>query len=94
MAFHTNSRYYGEPTVEVEMDGRTVSAVKLRSLPTLTSDAGHLRPQDRLDLLAHERFGDGTRFWHVADANTEREANRLLERLAEDEPRIIRIPRS
>jgi hypothetical protein len=95
MAFHTNSRYYDQATVDAGVPpNRTLRAVKLRRLPTIPSDPVEVKDHDRLDLLAHGRFRDATMFWHIADANTELEANRLLERLAEKEPRVIQMPRS
>lgn len=79
MAFLSNSRYYGLPTVETEArDGRTVTAVKRRPLPETTGDATVVKENDRLDLLADDRYNDATRFWHIADANSELEANELV----------------
>ena len=34
---------------------------------------------DRLDLIAHERTGDATQFWHIADANTALDSRTLVE---------------
>ncbi len=95
MAFRTNSRYHDQTIVDVEVTpNRTVRAVKLRRLPTVAGDPVEVKDHDRLDLMAHGRFRDATLFWHVADANSELEANRLLERLAEKKPRVIQMPRS
>jgi nucleoid-associated protein YgaU len=42
---------------------------------------------DRLDITARRRYGDATRYWHVADANAELEAVEL------DRPgRVIQAP--
>jgi hypothetical protein len=77
--FESNSRYLKLPVVDVETPkGDTVQAVKLRRLPY---EEGNLTPvagTDRLDMMAHRRYADGTKFWHVADANTELEANALV----------------
>ena len=43
---------------------------------------------DQLDVISETRYKDGTRFWHIADANTELEANQLV-RVA---GRTIRVP--
>ena len=55
-----------------------MTAVRLRRLPappgspeTVTAAA------DRPDLIAERRLRDATRFWHVADANTELDARDL-----------------
>jgi hypothetical protein len=37
-----------------------------------------VKDNDQLDALAHEQYGDGTRFWHLADANTALQANDLV----------------
>ena len=37
-----------------------------------------MQQHDRLDVLAQQNYGDGTKFWHIADANTELEANDLV----------------
>jgi hypothetical protein len=49
----------------------------LRALPPVTGEAYSVIERDRLDLLAQARYADGTRFWHIADANTALEANTL-----------------
>ncbi len=79
MAFLPNSRYHGLPTVEAKSrDGRTVVAVTRRRLPEVTGESTVVKENDRLDLLADGRYNDATRFWHIADANTELEANELV----------------
>ena len=70
--FLDSSRYAGVKTVEAEdRKGRKVTAVKLRRLPFV--DHG----TDRLDVIAQRKYTDGTKFWHIADANTELQANDL-----------------
>jgi hypothetical protein len=78
--FESNSRYLKIPVVEVENGkGETVHVVKLRRLPYVESNLTPVAGTDRLDVMAHRRYSDGTKFWHVADANTELEANQLVE---------------
>ena len=78
MAFLSSSRYAKQSTVTVELaDGRTVKALTLRRLPTTSGEAVTVEENDRLDLMANRRYRDPTRFWHIADANRELEANRL-----------------
>jgi hypothetical protein len=72
------SRYAKVPQDEtVTPDGRRVTALRLRPLPPTAGDPYEVRENDRLDLLAQARYGDGTRYWHVADANTALEARDL-----------------
>lgn len=78
MPFLPSSRYAKLPTVEVRLsDGRTVKIVKLRRLPAMEGELVTIAPHDRLDVLAHERYGDSTEFWRIADANSELEVAEL-----------------
>ncbi len=77
--FLDNSRYHNQATVEVTTcDGRTVQALKLRTLLAQAVQPHAVRQHDRLDVLAQQHYGDGTKFWHIADANTELQANDLV----------------
>lgn len=87
--FRSNSRYFNVPTVTATgADGHEVAAVTLRVLPRGTGKPTVVRSGDQLDVMAHARSGDGTRFWHIADANCELEANALVTR----DGRIIAVP--
>lgn len=97
--FDENSRYIKGATVEVETaQGVKVLAVKLRRPPYVPGKCNETKGTDRLDMMAHRRYKDGTKFWHVADANSELEANRLVERernenpLVREETRFIFVP--
>ena len=94
--FADNSRYAHVKTVEAETeDGRTVAAVALRRLPAVAGTPTVVAGADRLDVMAQRKYGDGTRFWHIADANTELEANDLVKpRPHEREARVIEVPES
>ncbi|PWV61199.1 hypothetical protein [Plasticicumulans acidivorans] len=59
-------------------DGRVVSALRLRPLPPSAGTAHAVQDNDRLDLLAQAGYADGTRFWHIADANSALDAAREL----------------
>ena len=87
--FLDNSRYARVQRVEVTLkDGRTVTAVRLRRLPTVSGEDTVVQGNDRLDIMAQRRYGDATQFWHIADANTELQARDLVQ-----EPnRIIQEP--
>jgi hypothetical protein len=80
MAFLPSSRYAKIETVETTASGgRPVTAVKLRRLPQTEGVPHTVEDRDRLDILAFERLGDATRFWSIADANTELEAESLTD---------------
>jgi riboflavin biosynthesis pyrimidine reductase len=72
---------------------RQVKAVKLRRLPYVSGTPTAIHDNDRLDVMAERRYKDATMFWHIADANTELEANRLIEEKSE-RVSIIIVPES
>jgi hypothetical protein len=76
--FAKNSRYKDLPTVSVTTeDGDIVPAVKLRMLGQPLSRPAMITQGDQLDVLAQRQYQGATRYWHLADANTELEANSL-----------------
>lgn len=88
MAFLPSSRYAKLPTVEVRVaDNRTTTIVKLRRLPVVEGEPMRIAEHDRLDVLAHETYGDSTEYWHIADANTELVATDLVQ-----VGRVITVP--
>ncbi len=89
--FTKKSRYNDVETVEaLDGAGRAVSAVKLRSPAEPAADPLQVKDGDQLDVLAKKRLRDPAGFWSIADANSELEANALVERAG----RIIGVPRS
>jgi hypothetical protein len=97
--FEANSRYAKLPIVEAESaTGKKANVVKLRKLPYVQGNLTEVKGTDRLDIMSHRKFKDGTKFWHVADANTELEANALIETvrpenpLATQETKFILVP--
>jgi hypothetical protein len=77
--FLDNSRYVRTKRVDVTLkDGRTVTAVSLRRLPTVPGEAVVVQGNNRLDIMAQRRYGDPTQFWHIADANPELQAGDLV----------------
>jgi len=87
--FLESSRYYGQKiTNSITADGRTVSAVKLRPLPETEGTQTLVKGNDRLDIMAECRYNDATWYWHIADANSELKANRLVSQAG----RIIKAP--
>ena len=87
--FHESSRYYKAPTVKATTsDGREALIVKFRRLPKVTGQATEVQGNSRLDIMAHQHYGDGTRFWRIADANSELEAAGLVSEAG----RMIEVP--
>lgn len=89
--FLKNSRYFGLPTVMTRnRAGAEVAAVKLRPLPGTAGDQVSVQAHDQLDAMSEQRYADATRYWHIADANTELEARRLQQVAG----RPIAVPKS
>ncbi|HEY5928104.1 MAG TPA: hypothetical protein VIV11_40735 [Kofleriaceae bacterium] len=61
--------------------------MKLRKLPEPQAVPYTVDDNDRVDLVAQRRYGEATRYWHVADANTELDARELCE-----PGRVITVP--
>jgi hypothetical protein len=78
--FLENSRYFNQATMTVKLkDGSKATLVQPRLLPSPAGVATTLQANDRLDIIALRQYQDGTKFWHVADANSEIEARLLTE---------------
>lgn len=92
--FLDNSRYFDLKTVETKDEkGRTVTAVTLRRLPFADGTSTLVKGNDRLDVIAQRQYSDATRFWHIADANTEVEAANLIKPKPQlNEARTIKVP--
>lgn len=76
--FLDTSRYAQVPQDEVTGPaGRPVKALRLRRLPYVIGDDHRVTDHDRLDILAQATYADGTRFWHIADANTALDSREL-----------------
>lgn len=88
--FLPNSRYADvqEATVALR-GGGTATVVRVRRLPVVAGEPTVVVGNDRLDVMAERRYSDATKFWHVADANSELEAGRLVETA----DRVIEVPR-
>jgi hypothetical protein len=77
--FDSNSRYAKLAVTDtVSATGKVASVVKLRRLPYVPGLLAEVKGIDRIDIEAHRRYSDSTKFWHIADANTELEASELL----------------
>lgn len=87
--FIESSRYYRTPERQVPVrGGKVATVVALRRTPVPTGDLVVVKANDQLDRMAHARYDDGTRYWHIADANTELQARQLTS----DAGRAIIIP--
>lgn len=87
--FLKNSRYHGiEEVTARDAAGREVKAVKFRRLAETAGAETLVQGSDRLDILADRRYRDATRYWHIADANSELEAGDLVKPVG----RIIQVP--
>jgi hypothetical protein len=76
--FLKNSRYFNLPTATgVDRRGRPVQGVRLRRLPATGGVELQVADKDQLDVISERRYKDATRYWHIADANSELEANEL-----------------
>jgi hypothetical protein len=81
--FNESSRYAKQKTLEVKLEnGRKATAITLRRLPPTTGVPTPLKANDRLDVIALRKYKDSSKFWHIADANTELQARDLIK----DEP--------
>lgn len=59
-------------------DGRAITVVRLRRLPAVSGVPTMIREHDQLDRMAQRRYASATLFWHIADANSELQAQDLL----------------
>lgn len=86
--FLDSSRYSRQRTVDAMIKSRrTVKAITLRRLPDIEGKLAVVNDNDRLDIMAQRHYNDPAMFWHIADANTELEANLLVKT-----GRIIKVP--
>lgn len=89
--FLKQSRYANTATISTtDSSGRPVQALKLRILPNTVGAVSIVDSGMQLDVMSKRQYKDGSRFWHIADANTELEANGLVQIAGE----LIRIPGS
>jgi hypothetical protein len=87
--FLKNSRYYNTPTVIAkDANNREVKALTIRSLASVTGEPTQIHDHDQLDVMSHRRNHDGSKFWHIADANSDLEANNLVAVSG----RVIKVP--
>ena len=89
--FSENSRYYKQEKIIIsERKGQNITALKLRILPDVKGNKIPVKITDRLDIIAQNQFNDSTKFWYIADANTELDAKNLIGNKKED--KFIEVP--
>lgn len=77
--FLKNSRYFNTPTsIARDANDREVKVITLRRLPATRGESTQIHDHDQLDVMSHRRYADGTKFWYIADANSDLEANNLV----------------
>ncbi len=87
--FLDNSRYARlTPSNIKSRSGREITVIHLRRLPAVSGASHTVLGTDRLDIIAQRTYADPTRFWHVADANAELQAKKLLQPVN----RVIKVP--
>ncbi len=90
--FLESSRYYDLKSIKVKTpEGRETTAVVFRKFPSFSETNVKrvaIQEGDRLDVIAYREYNDATRFWHIADANTELQACELTKEIN----RVISIP--
>jgi len=97
--FLPTSRYFNVATVQLtDAKGRTVTAVTLRRLPATAGDPTEIQGNDGLAVMSQRNYQDPTRFWHIADANTELEASALTKgpeaAKGDSRSKVILVPRT
>jgi hypothetical protein len=97
--FLKTSRYANVPQIQLTLpDGTQSAAVQLRTVPATPGDPTPVTSNDRLDVMAYRAYGDATRYWHIADANSALDSNRLFDQWLEDDqnapPISIAVPES
>jgi hypothetical protein len=74
------SRYQNVGGYRVTLNGREVSALKIRYIPPTPAGFYHTFTADeRLDILCYRFYRNPEKFWLIADANTEMDPADLLE---------------
>jgi hypothetical protein len=91
------SRYYNIETTTLALpDGRMVTHVRRRFLPqgdrlALLAEVS-VAPTERIDTVSNRTLGDPLAFWRICDANDAMDPQAMLEEIASDPNRRLRIP--
>lgn len=77
--FRENSRYYRQKRITVtDQKGQKVIALSLRLIPLTKGKERIVKQIERLDIISQQEYNDPTKFWHIADANTELDSTKLI----------------
>jgi hypothetical protein len=95
--FDHTSRYYNIEIATLELPGdRTVAYVRRRFLPQgdrlpLLAEIGVVSGE-RIDLVSNRTLGDPLAYWRICDANNAMNPQQLMDEVAGDPNRRLRIP--
>jgi hypothetical protein len=95
--FDHMSRYYAIEKVTLELpDGRVVAYVRRRFLPSgagmqLLAEVA-VSPGERIDVVSNRTLGDPLAFWRICDANDAMDPQEMMDEVANDPNRRLRIP--
>ena len=90
-SFGESSRYYKQKTLTVtDKKGQSVTALSLRIIPSTKGKEMAVKQTNRLDIISQKKYNDPTKFWHIADANTELDATELIKKKIQ----TIEVPES
>ena len=84
--FHLGAK----PIVAFAIERQPVVRHRQIDLRVVSGDPHAVQSGERLDVIADSRYGDATRFWHIADANTELDSRTLTDTVGES----ILVPRT
>ena len=77
--FRESSRYYNQKIITViNKQGKKVPALSLRIIPPTNGKKRIVKQMERLDIISQQEYNDPTKFWYIADANTELDATKLV----------------
>ena len=86
--FLKSSRYYNQKTIDVTILNETVKALSLRTIPMPSSTPEQMKGNDRLDILAFNKYNFPTHFWHICDANSKSDPT-ILNQIIQDSNKIM-----
>jgi hypothetical protein len=76
--------------ITLKYKGKTITALSLRKIPSINGKIEAVKQNSRLDLIAQEKYNNPTKFWHIADANTELDPSKLYKH--EKKRKYIKVP--
>ena len=90
--YNESSRYYEQETVSSNLkSGRTVTALKLRIITKTKGEPFSVKDPTRLDIIAEQLYKNASKFWYIADANTELDSDQLIIK-KKNQQKVIEVP--